>query len=553
MKAAYFSETWITRSDELIDVDLCIYGATAAGCISACTAVELGASVVVLHPGRIIGGMTTGGLGNTDVGNPAILGGLARSFYQRMAAHYSARYESYRPGMAFLFEPSVAKKTLQAMISEHNVDIRRGEFLDRVVLRSRSGGSRIAELRTIGGLRVRAGSYVDATYEGDLLAAAEVSYTVGRESTCTYGESMNGFQVKENHQFARPVDPYRTPGVPESGLLPGLEHARHYSSRDLDSIQGTADQRVQAYNFRVCMELDSHNQKSFERPAGYDPAHYELCARWLHSFPKDALHDPHAHNRPFKIDRIGPTKSDTNNWGAFSSDFIGGNYDWPTADYARREELFQAHVRYQQGYYYFMTSDPRVPAHLREEYSRWGLAADEFVETDNWPHQLYIREGRRLVSDYVICEHDCTGERTCSDPIALAAYAMDSHNTQRIILDGVVKNEGNVEARLPGPYGIPYRATIPSHGECSNLIVPVAVSASHIAFGSVRMEPVFMMLAEATTVAALMSAESSETLQAVDYDRLSPELAKRGLVLDTNIPNAGTGHITAEEIFNDSL
>ncbi|MFW6211783.1 MAG: FAD-dependent oxidoreductase [Spirochaetota bacterium] len=549
MKAAYFSDTWITRSDELIDVDLCVYGATAAGCISACTAVELGASVIVLHPGQIIGGMTTGGLGNTDVGNPAILGGLAKSFYERMAAHYRAKYEGYRPGMAFLFEPSVAMKTLEAMISEHSVTIRRGEFLDRVVLSSAPGGSRITELRTIGGLRVRAGSYVDATYEGDLLAAAEVSYTVGRESTHTYDESMNGFQVKENHQFAEPVDPYITPGTPESGLLPGLEHALHYTSRDLDSVQGTADRRMQAYNFRVCMELDTGNQRPFERPDGYDPARYELCARWLQTFPKDALSDPRAHSRPFKIDRISPTKSDTNNWGAFSSDFIGGNYDWPTADYARRQKLFEAHACYQQGYYYFMTSDPRVPLHLREEYSRWGLASDEFVETENWPHQLYIREGRRLVSDYVITEHDCTGRRACSDTIALAAYAMDSHNTQRIILDGAVKNEGNVEARLPGPYGISYRATIPSHGECSNLAVPVAVSASHIAFGSVRMEPVFMMLAEASTVAALMSAESSEPLQALDYSRLSPELAKRSLVLDTNIPNEGTGHMTAEEIF----
>lgn len=549
MTAAYFNESWITRSDEIIDADLCVYGATAAGCIAACTAVELGATVVVLHPGLLIGGMTTGGLGNTDVGNPAILGGLARSFYERMAAHYRTKYTDYRADMAFLFEPSVAMKTLEAMVSEHSVDIRRGEFVDRVVLGTGSEGPRIAELRTIGGLRVRAGSYVDATYEGDLLAAAEVSHTVGRESIHTYDESMNGFQVKGNHQFARPVDPYRTPGVPESGLLCGLEHAGHYSSRDLVSIQGTADRRVQAYNFRVCMELDGNNQRPFGRPDGYDPDRYDLCARWLETFPEDALNDAHAHNRPFKIDRIGPTKSDTNNWGAFSSDLIGANYDWPTADYARREEIFQAHARYQQGYYYFMANDLRVPEHFRDEYSRWGLAADEFIETNNWPHQLYIREGRRLVSDYVITEHDCTGKRVCGDPIALAAYAMDSHNTQRIVLDGMVKNEGNVEARLPGPYGISYKATVPSHGECTNLAVPVAVSASHIAFGSIRMEPVFMMLAESATVAALMSAELSEPIQALDYDRLAPELATRGLVLDANIPNEGTGHLTAEEVF----
>jgi hypothetical protein len=290
------------------------------------------------------------------------------------------------------------------------------------------------------------------------------------------------------------------------------------------------------------MELRPENQIPFPRPEGYDADRYELCARWLHAMDDDPTIVAHGRRVLRKFDFVTTSKTDTNNWGAVSTDFIGGNYDWPGADYARREQIFQEHVAYQMGYHHFMANDTRVPQRVREAYSRWGLPRDEFVQSGHWPHQLYIREGRRMVADYVITEHDCMGRTSVTDPIALGAYNMDSHNVQRVVVDRRVRNEGDVQVRLPGPYGISWRAIVPRAGECTNLLVPVALSASHIAFGSVRMEPVFMMLAESAAVAAALSLDRSIAVGDVPYNSLAEALAGRGQVLESSARNTAGGN-----------
>lgn len=492
----YFQPNWIEPTDRRIDCDVCIYGGTAAGVIAAVTVAAQGKSAVIIHPGTHLGGMTTGGLGLTDFGDKSVIQGRARQFHRDLGKYYGRDEE-------WLFEPHVAAKVLLGYLSATNIEVVRREFLHHAVVEHQ----RIQEIQMLSGLRVRARVFIDATYEGDLMAQAGVSYTVGRESNRVYGETINGVQIRDKHQFSSKVDPYIIPGRPSSGVLKGINEVNA-------APQGSGDHRIQAYNFRICMCEDPANQIKWSAPEDYDPADYELARRWYNS-DKDEYNEMILPNGDIrKFDRLSvQNKTDTNNHGAVSSDFIGANYHWPEANYAQREEIFQQHVRYQQGLYYFLANDSSIPSRYREAYSKWGLAKDEFKDTGGWPHQLYVREARRLVGEYVLTENDTQHRVAAPDPIAMGSYAMDSHNCQRVIINGGVINEGDVQLQPAGPYPVSYRCIVPRRTECSNLLVPVCASASHIAFGSLRMEPVFMALAEAAGKAASAAIDLASAIQ----------------------------------------
>jgi hypothetical protein len=524
----YFRPDWIQNSTERLIVDVCVYGGTSAGLTAAIEAARQGKSTVVLQPGKFIGGMTTGGLGWTDYGRKHVIGGLSRRFYHHVGRHYGKDEE-------FQFEPHVAVTVYQQMLREAGVDVRPCQYLDAVEMRSGA----IAAIAMLGGLRVEARAFIDATYEGDLLASAGVTFTVGREGNDKYGESLNGIQVRDLHQFTAPVDPFVREGDPSSGLLPYLV------SEDLSLSIGKSDRRVQAYNFRMCMTDDPSLKIDWQKPERYDPRLYELAGRWFRS-DKDGYNDQLSANRndptvPAKFDplpnktRGGFFKTDTNNHGAVSSDFIGANYQWPEASYARREEIFQAHVSYQQGYYWFVANDPGVPDRYRKAYQRWGLPRDEFEQSANWPHQLYVREARRMIGDYVITERDCRGQAVAKDPVGMGSYGMDSHNCSRFVRPEngrpCVCNEGDVQIPAAA-YPIPYRAVVPRRGECTNVLVPVCISSSHIAYGSARMEPVFMVLGQSAAAAACIAIDDGCTVQDVSYAKLRKILLDAGQVLE---------------------
>ncbi|MGN6627034.1 MAG: FAD-dependent oxidoreductase [Tepidisphaeraceae bacterium] len=521
----YFRPEWIETTDRRLDVDLCIYGATSAGVIAALEATERGKTVALLQPGKFIGGLTTGGLGWTDHGKAHVIGGKAREFYRRLGKHYGKAEEWY-------FEPHVAQAVFDDWLGAAGITPLRCQYLQDV----RLAGSRIESLTCMGGLQVTAKVFLDCTYEGDLLAKAGVRYFVGREGNSTYGETLNGIQVLNFHQFApAEVDPYVIPGDPASGLLPQIE--------PVDQTQhiGEADKRLQAYNFRICMTNDPALRIAWEKPERFDPLQYELAARWFAGTKNDsndqlAPHDPPL--VPRKFDRFpnktagGFFKTDSNNHGPVSSDFIGGNWEWPDACYERREALFQAHVTYQKGFYWFMANSDRVPQRYREAYRSWGLCRDEFTTTGGWSHTLYVREARRMVSDYVATEHDCLHKVKCEDPVGMGSYALDSHNCTRFVnAQGKVMNDGDVQRQPPGPYGISYRSIVPSRTSVQNLIVPVCCSTSHIAYGSVRMEPVFMILGQSAAIAGCMAIDGKLPVQDVSYAKLRRELERAGQAL----------------------
>jgi len=498
----YYQPEVSKREGQRLSCDLCIYGATSAGIIAAVEARRRGLSVVLLAAGDHLGGLTTGGLGFTDFGDKRIVGGLSREFYRRVGAHYGVEEE-------WKFEPSVALGVFETMLREVSVEPIKRQYLASVSIEA----GRICSVQMESGLQVDASFFVDATYEGDLLAISGVPYTVGREANAQYGELLNGVQVREHHQFTSFVSPWRREGDPSSGLLPGI------SPEPLAS-QGTADRRIQAYNFRMCLTRGKE-RIPFPRPDGYDPQNFELLARFLRTGWRETF---------LKFDPIRGGKTDTNNHGAFSTDYIGGNHDYPEAGYQRREEIFQDHVRHVQGLFWFYCHDEKVPAILRREMSRWGLAPDEFGSTGHWPPQLYIREARRMVGDEVVTELDCRGFRTTSESIGCGAYGMDSHNCQRVVVDGRVLNEGDVQYWV-NPYPIPYRSVIPPTGSVDNLFVPVCISASHIAYGSVRMEPVFMSMAQSCAIAAALCLREKTTARQLSYKKLKPELERAGQVL----------------------
>ena len=516
-----------------LTTQVCISGGTSAGVVAALELKRLGVDSVIVHPGVRIGGLSSSGLGWTDYGNREAVQGIAREFYERVGAKYGM-------DIRWTFEPSVALAVFDDMVAEAGVEVYYKAFLDRdngVEMENH----RIVRIMTENGLTVHADYFIDATYEGDLMAAAGVTFTTGRESNAVYGETYNGQQFREKHQILRNVSPYVIEGSEASGLLPGIETEI--------PVQGQGDHRIQAYNFRICMTDTPGNRVPFPKPADYDRTLYVLLERYM-----AAGFGTEVDNFFQKFDRIPNGKTDTNNHGGVSTDFIGQNFEWPEGSYQVREEIYQRHVTYIQGYWWFVSNDPavgQIAPTIQSRIQNWGLAADEFVEFGNWPPQLYVREARRMVSDYVITEHDFFGKTRVSDSIGLASYNMDSHNCYRFVTaDGFVKNEGDVQIGGSKPYRLAYRAVVPPAGECANLAVPVCVSASHIAYGSVRMEPIFMILAQSSAVAIAQAIDrGGAALQSVDISYLKETLEARGqrLVWDTFLDDVDGTIIDSEQ------
>lgn len=501
----YYEPVTDQPKPETLTVDICVYGGTSGGVAAAVQAARQGRSVVLVAPEAHLGGLTTGGLTYTDIGNKAAIGGLSREFYRRVGQKYGAEEE-------WVFEPKVAEQVYQEMIAEAKVPVRFRHFLKSV----KKDGRRLRSLTTERGLTVRARVFMDTTYEGDLMARAGVKYHAGREANAVYDETVNGVQLRDKHQFQAPVSPYVIEGDPASGLLPGI------NPKPVEP-QGSGDHRIQAYNFRMTLTKVPENRIPFAKPEGYDPRQYVLLARYLRTVRNEVFG---------KFDPIRGNKVDKNNHGAFSTDFIGQNYEWPDASYETRERIFRRHVVYQQGLMWFLCNDPSVPEEIRTRMSEWGLARDEFPDTGGWPRQLYVREARRMISDYVMNEHNCRGARKAEDPVGLAAYTMDSHNCQRVVVDGQVRNEGDVQVGGFPPYPISYRSIVPKRAECENLFVPVCLSASHIAYGSIRMEPVFMILGQSAAAAAHFALEDGGAVQDVDPSRLQAKLLELGQILE---------------------
>lgn len=493
-----------------IKADLCIYGASSAGIAAAVQANRMGLKVAMAEFGGHIGGLTTGGLGATDIGNKAAIGGISRQFYRELGKHYGSSTEP--DGSQWTFEPSVAKRIYEKWLEEHNIPLYLHHKLERVEKRQ----EKLTALVMSNGVRFEAAMFIDATYEGDLLAMAGVSYHVGREANSVYKEILNGVHYgSPNHNFKAWIDPYRIPGKPNSGLLPGVTDGPALE-------QGAGDAAVQAYNFRICL-TKAADRIVFPMPPGYDPEQFTLLARYIDAGIWDAL----------RLHKMMPNgKTDLNNYGAVSTDYIGGNHLWPEGDAATRERLFQEHLHYNLGMLYFLANDERVPRHIREEAGQWGLPADEYADSGHWTPQLYVREGRRMISEVVMTEHHCRKFIGVDDSVGLAAYTMDSHNCRRIVLDGRCVNDGNVEIAPLAPYSISYRAIIPKGEQCQNLLVPVCLSSSHIAFGSIRMEPVFMILGQSAATAASLALESDCAVQEVEYGKLRERLLQDGQILD---------------------
>lgn len=482
--------------------DVCIYGGSASGIMAAYSAAQMGLDVVVIEPTVRFGGLTAGGLGQTDIGNKQVVKGLALQFYRRLGAHYG-NLENW------VFEPSAAASVLDGYLSHPRITAIKGYHL----VDACKEGTRIRSIRVASGkdtLSFRSPWFIDCSYEGDLMAASGVEYRVGREDNAEYGESWNGVHVMHLHQFPDGVDPFVDPGNPESGLLWGI------SNQELHP-EGSGDTLVQAYNFRICLTDSLENRIPIEKPEGYDPSRYELLVRLYGAQP-----DMRDINQYFIWSPMPGRKTDVNNRGAFSTDMIGMNYDYAEASWERRQDIIKAHKDYTLGLLYFTAHDERIPAVIREYVAEWGLPKDEYVETGHWTPQLYVRESRRMVGEYVATQADCEGRRAAPDGIAMAAYTMDSHNCQRIVLNKngkyMVKNEGDVEIDGGLPYPISYRSLTPKREQCTNLLVPVCCSASHIAYGSIRMEPVFMGMGQAAGLAVSFAAKKGlSCVQDVDY------------------------------------
>ena len=492
-----------------LEADVCIYGGNSAGIAAAVQLHRMGKTAIILEPGGYLGGLTAGGLGMTDIGHKSAIGGIAREFYGRIGKKYGMAGEEWR------FEPHIAEQVFGDLVKEAHVPVYFRQFLKSVEKRR----GRITAITLESGLTVRASVFIDATYEGDLMARAGVSYHVGREANHVYNETLDGVQVHKTHQFDLPVDPYIAEGDPKSGLLPGI------TSGPIPATGG-GDDRVQAYNFRLALTNDPANRIPFAKPDGYDPKEYVVLARYLKAgWPESEVFRKFdsIHNSASK-EGSGYLKVDKNNHGATSTDFIGRNHNYPEADYATRERIFQEHVLYTQGLMWFMGNDPAVPLAIRTRWGTWGLCKDEFPETGGWSHQLYVREARRMISDYVMTERNCRGEEVVPDAIGLAAYQMDSHNCQRFVQDGHVRNEGDVQTGNVPPYPISFRALVPKKAQCENLIVPVCLSASHIAYGSIRMEPVFMTLGQSAATIAAMAMDQKSAVQDVPYEALKARL-----------------------------
>ncbi len=526
--------------EKTFNANIIIYGGTSSAVIAAVQSARMNKSVIIVSPDKHLGGMSSSGLGYTDTGNKSVIGGLAKEFYHRIYLHYKnpaswnwQRKEDFGnagQGTAamddstqtmWVFEPHVAENIFNELIEENNITVYKNEWLNRKTGVKKLNG-KILSFTTLSGKKFEGKIFIDATYEGDLMAAAGVSYYVGREPNKMYGETWNGVQTgvfQHGHHFndIPPVSPYKIPGDSTSGILPRISPLP-------PGKKGDGDKKVQAYCFRLCLTKNKNNSKPITKPEGYDPYQYELLARiynvgWRETF---AMFIP-----------IPNLKTDVNNHGPFSFDNIGMNYDYPEASYEIRNEIIKEHRLYQQGLIYFTATDPRVPADIRSEMKKWGLAKDEFVDNGNWPYLLYIREARRMIGKYVMTDRDILGKRETPNSIGMGSYTMDSHNVQRYITKKkTVQNEGDVGVHPPHPYKIALGSILPKESECENLIVPVAVSSSHIAFGSIRMEPVFMVLGQSAGVVAALSVKYKTPAYRLPYSLIKSELLKSGQILE---------------------
>ncbi len=489
-----------TKAEIRRDVDICIYGATSAGVIAAYTAHREGKTVMLIEPGNRIGGLSAGGLGETDIGKVEIIRGLSFDFYTRVGKRYG------KDGPVFRFEPRVALAVYKDYLREAGIEPlmayrlhgvkKDGNKIRHITLKSAEKGKER--------VRVSAKVFIDCSYEGDLMAKSGVSYTIGREANSQYGENYNGVQMLDGHQFPDGVDPYREKGNPKSGLLYGIQKGKM-------GEKGSADKCVQAYNYRITLTNNPENRIPITRPENYDSTRYELLLRLKEVSPWKSVHDC------FIWSFMPNSKTDINNRGGFSTDMIGENWNYPEASYKERERIRKAHTDYTLGLLYFVGHDERIPDSIRKRMLAWGYPKDEYEETNHFTTQLYIRESRRMIGRYVMTEDNCQGRRDVDDAVGWAAYTMDSHNCGRYVVNGMVKNEGNVEIPCPKAYNVSYRSITPQEDEAENLLVPVCLSASHIAYGSIRMEPVFMVLGESSAVAASMAIDRhSGCVQKVD-------------------------------------
>ena len=529
--------------------DIVIYGGTSAGVAAAIQAGRMGKSVVLIEPTNRVGGLTTGGLGQTDIGNKQAIGGISREFYENIKKYYDdpnnwkwekptdymdsgqTRTEKGEASM-WTFEPSAALQVYHNMLKKEKIKVVYGERLNRstgVVMSDQN----IKSITMESGKRYAGKVFLDATYEGDLMASSGVSYAVGRESNEEFGETLNGVQANSinlsltrlvsknafNHNFVPGVDPYIVKGDPSSGLLPNINKK--------PGLEGAGDSKIQAYCFRMCLTDHPENRIPFEKPENYDEINYELLFR-NYEARKGEIKDMYSYGNsllPWINSSMPNRKTDTNNKYGFSTDYIGRNYSYPEASYAEREKIIEDHRNYQKGLMWTLANHPKIPKEVREEASKWGTAKDEFEREDGWQQQLYIREARRMISDYVMTQKNCEAIEVAEDAIGLAAYGMDSHNVQRYVdANGYVQNEGNVEAHGFKPYPISYKSLVPKKTECENLIVPVCVSATHIAFGSIRMEPVFMVLGQSAATAASLAIDAGVAVQEVPYQNLKEQL-----------------------------
>jgi hypothetical protein len=493
--------------------DVVVYGGTSAGVISAYTAKQMGKSVLLIEPGKRVGGLSSGGLGFTDIGNKYAIKGLSLNFYRKVGEHYG-NFEQW------IFEPKVAeaiflgylkKAGIQVLYSHQIVSAKKSkETINSITLENSDHPSAKTNQTVFGK------EFIDCSYEGDLMAKAGVSYTVGREDNKQYNETYNGSQLREKHQFPDGIDPYNIPGKPESGLVWGVSNAKLLPD-------GTGNKMVQTYNIRVCLTRDAANMIPITKPADYKPERYELLLRLMEKKPIKRIQDF------MTVSSMPNDKTDINNNGPFSTDMIGMSWNYPEESYAERQAIFKAHENYTKGFFYFVGHDPRVPAEIRNQMLEYGYPKDEYPESDHFTPQMYVREARRMVGAYVMTQANCEGREAVTDEVGMAAYTMDSHNAERIVVDGMVKNEGDVQIGGFGPYPIAYRSLTPKANECSNLLVPVCLSASHIAYGSIRMEPVFMMLGQSAAVAACMAIDDKIAVQKVAVEKLQQQLKSNPL------------------------
>ena len=532
--ATFVLVTTAASAQRIIETDVCVYGGTSAGVIAAYTAQKLGKKAILIEPGRHLGGMSSGGLGYTDIGNKYAITGLARDFYRRIGQHYG-KFEQWT------FEPHVAEDIFKQYVAQGNFQV----LYDTRLRDVKKQGARITEVvlenavdRSAAGVIVRAKVYIDCGYEGDLMAKAGVSYVVGREDNKDYNETINGVQLMHGHQFQDGIDPYIIPGKSESGLVWGV-------SRETLQPNGTGDKKVQAYNYRICLTSDKNNMVPITRPEDYDSTRYELAVRLLKANPSRKRLDDY-----FIWSRMPNNKTDINNRGGFSTDMIGMNYKYPDGTYEQRKQIIGEHERYTKGLLYFYGHDPRVPVELRNEMLKWGYPKDEYTDNGNWSPQLYIREARRMVGSYVMSQANCEGKEVVKDGVGMAAYTMDSHNCQRVVVNGQVKNEGNVEVGGFGPYPIAYGSIVPKASECNNLFAPVCLSATHIAYGSIRMEPVFMVLAQSSATAAVHAIDGNKSIQSIDIAKLQQELKANpladGKLFDVLVDNDDATQVTKQ-------